>query len=72
MLARELVETLGSPVQFLGLRFGVEERPGVLQLRDGPLEIQRRTQVGRQVLAGFEPIDLERRVLVIAAFAQPA
>ena len=72
MRARKLVETLGGPIQLLGLRLGVQQRPGVLQLGDGPLEIQRRPQVGRQVFAGFEPIDLERRVLVIAAIAQPA
>ncbi len=72
MRAGKLVEALGGPIQLLGLRLGVQQRPGVLHLRDGPLEIQRRAQVGRQVFAGFEPIDLERRVLVIAALAQPA
>ncbi len=68
----KLVEGLRGPLQLLRLRVGVHQRPGVFQLRDGPLEIERRAEIGRQILTAFEPIDFERRVVVVTALAQPA
>ena len=53
-----------------GLRGRIQHRPGRLQLRDGPLKVERGGHLGREILPGLEAIDLREGVVVQTMLAQ--